>query len=45
MLKEGAAVPAAFPDYAAFDGVIAYPNRHTCVLLPIDALLTALGAD
>lgn len=45
MLKEGAAVPAAFPDYAAFDGVIAYPNRHTCVLLPIDALLTALDAD
>ena len=46
MLKEGAAVPEKpFTDYAAFDGVIGYPNRHTCVLLPIDALLAALDAD
>jgi NifU-like protein involved in Fe-S cluster formation len=46
MLKEGTAVPGRpFSDYAAFDGVIAYPNRHTCLLLPIDALLAALDAS
>jgi NifU-like protein involved in Fe-S cluster formation len=42
MLKGNAAAPVApFADYAAFDGVQAFPNRHTCVLLPIDALLKA----
>jgi NifU-like protein involved in Fe-S cluster formation len=46
MLKEGAAVPGEpFSDYAAFDGVTEYPNRHRCVLLPIEALLAALDAD
>jgi NifU-like protein involved in Fe-S cluster formation len=46
MLKEGAAVPGQpFSDYAAFDGVTGYPNRHTCVLLPIEALLAALDAN
>jgi NifU-like protein involved in Fe-S cluster formation len=46
MLKEGAVVPQKpFSEYAAFDGVTDYPNRHTCVLLPIDALLAALDAD
>lgn len=46
MLKEGAAVPGQpFSDYAAFDGVLEYPNRHSCVLLPIEALLAALDAD
>lgn len=45
MLKENAAVPGdPFSDYAAFDGVMTYPNRHTCVLLPINALLAALDA-
>lgn len=46
MFKAGAAVPGEpFSDYAAFDGVMAYPNRHTCVLLPIQALLAALDAE
>jgi NifU-like protein involved in Fe-S cluster formation len=45
MLKEGGAVPGQpFSDYAAFDGVTEYPNRHKCVLLPIEALLAALGS-
>ena len=30
-----------FEDYAAFDAALAYPSRHTCVLLPIDAVLRA----
>ncbi|HVP84732.1 MAG TPA: iron-sulfur cluster assembly scaffold protein [Rhizomicrobium sp.] len=43
MLKESAPVPdAPFTDYAVFDGVMTYPSRHACVLLPIDALLDAL---
>ncbi|HEY4124507.1 MAG TPA: iron-sulfur cluster assembly scaffold protein [Rhizomicrobium sp.] len=42
MLKESAEAPdAPFADYLVFDGVMTYPNRHTCVLLPIDALLAA----
>lgn len=46
MLKESAAEPdAPFSDYVAFDGVMSYTNRHTCVLLPIDALLAALDAS
>jgi NifU-like protein involved in Fe-S cluster formation len=46
MLKEGAAVPGQpFADYGAFDGVTGYPNRHSCVLLPIEALLAALDAN
>ncbi|MES2473402.1 MAG: iron-sulfur cluster assembly scaffold protein [Pseudomonadota bacterium] len=36
----GGAVPA--PGYAAFDGVAAYPGRHVCVLLPLEAALRAL---
>ncbi|HVZ70004.1 MAG TPA: iron-sulfur cluster assembly scaffold protein [Rhizomicrobium sp.] len=43
MLKEGASAPdAPFTDYAVFDGAVTYTSRHTCVLLPIDALLKAL---
>jgi len=34
--------PAPAPGYAAFDGVAAYPGRHVCVLLPVDAALKAL---
>ena len=40
----GAAAPAApFADYAALAGVAVHKNRHTCVLLPIDAVLGALA--
>lgn len=43
MLKETAKAPdAPFGDYGVFAGAIAYAGRHTCVLLPIDALLKAL---
>lgn len=31
-----------FDSYSAFDGVAEHRNRHTCVLLPIDALLAAM---
>lgn len=44
MLKENPIAPdAPFSDYAVFDGVTDYASRHTCVLLPIDALLAAFG--
>lgn len=45
MLKETAPAPThPFADYSAFDGVTTYPSRHTCVLLPIDALLAAFDS-
>jgi nitrogen fixation NifU-like protein len=45
MLQETAPAPdAPFADYTAFDGVTTYPSRHTCVLLPLDALLSAFEA-
>lgn len=44
MLKEHApGPPAPFDAYAAFDGVMTYPGRQTCVLLPLDALLAAFN--
>ena len=43
MLREGEPPPSAFADYAALTGAAVYRNRHTCVLLPIDAVLNALG--
>ena len=42
MLKSGAVPPSPFGDYAALAGAAEYRNRHTCVLLPIDAVLDAL---
>jgi nitrogen fixation NifU-like protein len=39
MLREGAVPPAPFGDYAALIGAAAFRNRHSCVLLPIDAVL------
>lgn len=42
-MLEGAAVPTPpFDAYGAFEGAVEFRNRHTCVLLPIDALLAAL---
>ncbi len=39
----GADVPKApFDVYRAFDGVVDHRNRHRCVLLPIEAILSAL---
>jgi NifU-like protein involved in Fe-S cluster formation len=42
MLQDGPPPPAPFGDYAALTGAALYRNRHTCVLLPIDAVLHAL---
>jgi nitrogen fixation protein NifU and related proteins len=42
MLRDGAIPPAPFADYAALTGAATYRSRHTCVLLPIDAVLNAL---
>jgi nitrogen fixation protein NifU and related proteins len=43
MLKTGEIPAAPFADYAALAGAAAYRNRHSCVLLPIDAVLDALN--
>jgi NifU-like protein involved in Fe-S cluster formation len=45
MLHEGDIPLAPFADYSALKGAAVYRNRHTCVLLPIDAVLTALKRD
>jgi NifU-like protein involved in Fe-S cluster formation len=45
MLREGAPPPLPFAEYAALTGAAVYRNRHTCVLLPIDAVLNALDRD
>lgn len=42
MLKNGAQVPAAWPELSMFEPARAYPSRHRCVLLPFRALLAAL---
>ena len=42
MLQDGSPPPAPFADYAVLTGAALYRNRHTCVLLPIDAVLRAL---
>lgn len=42
MLKNEAAVPAAWPELSMFEPARAYPSRHRCVLLPFHALLGAL---
>jgi nitrogen fixation NifU-like protein len=40
----GASPPAApFDAYSVFDGVTDHRNRHRCVLLPIEAILSALA--
>ena len=44
MLSEGMVPAPPFADYSALKGAAVYRNRHTCVLLPIDAVLDALGA-
>lgn len=46
MLEARGPVPGTpFEDYAAFDAALAYPSRHTCVLLPVDAALAAFDAS
>jgi len=43
MLREGDSPVPPFSGYSALKGAAPYRNRHTCVLLPIDAVLDALG--
>ena len=43
MLREGEAPAPPFSGYAALAGAASFRNRHTCVLLPIDAVLDALN--
>jgi NifU-like protein involved in Fe-S cluster formation len=45
MLREGKAPTAPFSGYSALAGAAPYRNRHTCVLLPIDAVLNALDTS
>ena len=42
MLGNGAIPEPPFADYAALAGAAIYRSRHTCVLLPIDAVLDAM---
>lgn len=44
MLRGGEAPAAPFDVFAVFDGVADHRNRHTCVLLPLDAVLAAFDA-
>lgn len=45
MLKGGDAPPAPFDAFVVFDGVVPHGNRHGCVLLPLDAVLSAFDAS
>ncbi len=43
MLREGDVPKPPFSGYSALKGAAPFRNRHACVLLPIDAVLEALG--
>lgn len=43
MLQSGDVPPSPFDGYATLAPAASYPGRHTCVLLPIDAVLDALA--
>lgn len=45
MLSGGALPAQPFQDFAVFDGVAAHKGRHKCVLLPLEAAMTALSAS
>jgi len=46
MLREDGALPEGlWPELAAFAPVRAYKSRHTCVLLPFEALLDAVAGQ
>ena len=45
MLKGHAPPPAPFDIFAVFDGVAGHKSRHKCVLLPIEAVLSAFDAS
>jgi nitrogen fixation protein NifU and related proteins len=43
MLRDGDAPASPFSGYSTLKRAAAFRNRHTCVLLPIDAVLDALA--
>jgi NifU-like protein involved in Fe-S cluster formation len=43
MLRDGETPAPPFAGYSALSGAASFRNRHTCVLLPIDAVLDALS--
>jgi nitrogen fixation NifU-like protein len=46
MLDKGGLPPLSpFDPYGVFKGVLEYPSRHRCVLLPIESVLDALHAS
>jgi NifU-like protein involved in Fe-S cluster formation len=45
MLAGAEPPPAPFDVFSVFDGVTEHRNRHRCILLPIEALLSALDAS
>ena len=45
MLSGGPAPAAPFQDFAVFDGAASHKGRHKCVLLPLEAAMTALAAS
>jgi nitrogen fixation NifU-like protein len=45
MLRGGETPPAPFDVFSVFEGVTQHTNRHTCVLLPLDAVLSAFEAS
>jgi len=42
-LAEGASLPETIGAFDVFAPVRAFPSRHSCVLLPLDALVDACG--
>jgi nitrogen fixation NifU-like protein len=45
MLRGGDIPSPPFAGYSALNGAAPYRNRHTCVLLPIEAVLDALRSN
>ncbi|HKD23507.1 MAG TPA: iron-sulfur cluster assembly scaffold protein [Rhizomicrobium sp.] len=45
MLTGGPAPAPPFDVYGVFDAALAYPSRHRCVLLPLEAVLAAFDAS
>jgi NifU-like protein involved in Fe-S cluster formation len=44
LASDGAALPEKWSVYGIFAGAAAHKSRHTCVLLPLEAAVKALGA-
>lgn len=45
MLTGGPAPSPPFEAYGVFDAALAYPSRHRCVLLPLEAVLAAFDGS